>query len=311
MTWLGLAVTFLCALLLCVETARHRRSGFPGYGWMALAALAAAEWLMLRRVEPVSTFFTPIAWSCYILAADAAVFAVSGRSLLRGQPAVLVRMVLLSIPLWLIFEGYNLRLVNWSYDGLPMNRALKLLGYAWSFATITPAILETAELVESFGWFGPAPARRLSGRAELIMILFGAACLVAPLTVSARIAAYLFALVWVGFIFLLDPVNRRIGLPSILADFAAGRRGRFYSLLLAGFLCGWFWEFWNYWAAAKWHYIFPMFQTWKIFEMPLPGYLGFVPFGVECFVMYVTASWLVGGALGRRPAASVRRSQAD
>jgi hypothetical protein len=311
MTWLGLGVTFLCALLLCVETSRHRRSGFPGYGWMALVALAAAELLMFRQVEPVSTFFTPIAWSCYILAADAAVFAVSGRSHLRGEPGVLIRMALLSIPLWLIFEGYNLRLVNWSYDGLPMNRALKLLGYAWSFATITPAILETAELVESFGWFGPAPSLRLSGRAELIMTLFGAACLLAPLAVAARIAAYLFALVWVGFIFLLDPVNRRLGLPSILGDFAAGRRGRFYSLLLAGFLCGWFWEFWNYWAAAKWHYIFPMFQLWKIFEMPVPGYLGFPPFAVECFVMYVTASWLVAGALRRRAAASVRRSQTD
>ena len=311
MTWLGLGVTFLCALLLCAETARHRRSGYPGYGWVALVVLAVAEWLMFRQVEPVSTFFTPIAWSCYILAADAAVFAVSGRSLLRGQPAVLLRMALLSIPLWLIFEGYNLRLVNWSYDGLPMNQALKLLGYAWSFATITPAILETAELVESFGWFPSAPSLRLSGRAELIMTLVGAACLLAPLAVAARIAAYLFGLVWVGFIVLLDPVNRRLGLPSILGDLAAGRRGRFYSLLLAGFLCGWFWEFWNYWAAAKWHYIFPMFQQWKIFEMPVPGYLGFPPFAVECFVMYVTASWLVSGALRRRPAAGVRRSQAD
>ena len=30
-----------------------------------------------------------------------------------------------------------------------------------------------------------------------------------------------------------------------------------------------------------------------VFEMPAPGYLGFVPFAVECFVMYVTAGWLL------------------
>ena len=36
-----------------------------------------------------------------------------------------------------------------------------------------------------------------------------------------------------------------------------------------------------------------MFQHWKIFEMPVPGYLGFIPFAIECFVMYVTAAWLV------------------
>ena len=49
-------------------------------------------------------------------------------------------------------------------------------------------------------------------------------------------------------------------------------------------------------AAAKWHYVFPMAQRWKIFEMPAPGYLGFPPFALECFAMYVTASWMIGGA---------------
>jgi hypothetical protein len=63
---------------------------------------------------------------------------------------------------------------------------------------------------------------------------------------------------------------------------------------LAGWVCGWLWEFWNNWAAAKWHYIFPIGQNWKIFEMPVPGYLGFLPFALECFVMYVTAAWLAG-----------------
>jgi hypothetical protein len=27
-------------------------------------------------------------------------------------------------------------------------------------------------------------------------------------------------------------------------------------------------------------------QNWKVFEMPLLGYLGFAPFALECFVMY-------------------------
>jgi hypothetical protein len=64
--------------------------------------------------------------------------------------------------------------------------------------------------------------------------------------------------------------------------------------LLSGWVCGWLWEFWNWRSAAKWHYIFPMFQQLKIFEMPAPGYLGFLPFALECFTMYVTAAWLLG-----------------
>lgn len=136
------------------------------------------------------------------------------------------------------------------------------------------------------------------------MVVFGAACLLIPLVIPLRIAAYLFVLIWVGFVFLLDPVNHRLGLPSLLGDLAEGRRGRFYSLLLSGWVCGWLWEFWNSWAAAKWHYIFPMFQEWKIFEMPAPGFLGFLPFALECFVMYVSAAAALG--VRERAAAHLR-----
>ncbi|HSB75448.1 MAG TPA: hypothetical protein VLC12_07340, partial [Terriglobales bacterium] len=191
-----------------------------------------------------------------------------------------------------------------TYVGLPGNPFLDLLGYGWSFATITPGILETADLVECFGLFPPAVRWRASSRTQILMVGWGASCLIAPWLLPPGLAAYLFALVWVGFIFLLDPINYRLGLPSLLGDFAAGRRSRFYSLFIAGFICGWLWEFWNFWASAKWHYIFPMFQNLKIFEMPAPGYLGFLPFALECFVMYVTASWLLS-----RPAAAALNSR--
>lgn len=302
MTILGLLVTFVSAAVLVIEFLRHRRGPLPLYGWIGLVLLGAAEWLMFHGFEPVATYFTPIAWTAYILLADAAVRAVSGRSRLQ-DPAEFAKMALLSIPLWLIFEAYNLRLQNWTYVGLPASRALALLGYGWSFATITPGILESADLVESFGWFPPAAPWHFSTRAQLGFVILGTVCLVLPLALPRATAARLFALVWVGFIFLLDPINYRLRLPSIMGDFAASRRSRFYSLLISGFVCGWLWEFWNFWAAAKWHYIFPMFQQWKIFEMPAPGYLGFLPFGVECFVMYVAASWLVS-----RPAAAAFNS---
>ena len=64
-------------------------------------------------------------------------------------------------------------------------------------------------------------------------------------------------------------------------------RDRAINLLLSGLLCGVLWEFWNYWSRAKWIYTVPIMQQWKIFEMPVPGYLGFPPFAVECFTMCV------------------------
>src|SRR5207245_10691856 len=105
-------------------------------------------------------------------------------------------------------------------------------------------------------------------------------------------------------LFLLDPINRRLDLPSFTGDLARGYRARLYSFLFSGWVCGWLWEFWNYWANAKWLYTFPMFQKWKIFEMPAPGYLGFPVFALECFAMYVTAEWVLGLREARKTASN-------
>ncbi len=108
-----------------------------------------------------------------------------------------------------------------------------------------------------------------------------------PFVVSPEVARYLAAPVWLGFILLLDPINARLGGESLIADLRAGRPGRSINLLLGGLLCGVLWEFWNYWCRAKWHYTVPIMEHVKIFEMPLPGYLGFPAFALECFTMYV------------------------
>ena len=149
-TVLGVAITAATVLVLVIGyfLARRRRA-FPAYGWLGWVALVSAEVLMFAHVEPVATYFTPIAWSAYILIADAAVLAVTNRSRLNDAPLVVARMALLSIPLWLIFEAYNLRLQNWTYVGVPLPWLAGYLGYGWSFATITPAIFETSDLVQA------------------------------------------------------------------------------------------------------------------------------------------------------------------
>jgi hypothetical protein len=290
---LGIIFTAATVTILVVEFFRLRRKPFPAHGWLGLFALLAFEFLMFRGVEPVATWFSPLAWTSYILIADAATYSISGHSSLREEPRGLLKMAALSIPLWLIFEAYNLRLANWAYVGLPQSPIERGIGYAWAFATITPGIFMTAALIESFGWFSnESRAIRFNRAAETVFIVTGAVCLLLPLAVPVRIAPYLFGLVWLGFLFLLEPINYRLCLPSLEGDLVRGRRARLYSFLIAGWVCGWLWEFWNYWARAGWIYTFPIGQQWKIFQMPAPGYLAFPVFALECFAMYVTSAWV-------------------
>jgi hypothetical protein len=291
---LGIILTAATVTMLVVEFFRARRRPFPAHGWLGLFALIAFEYLMFHGIEPVATYFSPLAWTAYLLIADAAIFAISGHSRLREEPRGLLKMAALSIPLWLIFEAYNLRLANWAYAGLPQGHIERWIGYGWAFATITPGIFMTAALIESFDWF-PKESRpvRFTRETEVAVILFGAACLIMPLVLPARLSAYLFGLVWLGFLLLLEPINYRLHLPSFEGDLARGHRARLYSFLAAGWVCGWLWEFWNYWARAGWIYTFPIGQQWKIFQMPAPGYLAFPVYALECFAMYVNGAWLL------------------
>jgi hypothetical protein len=207
-----------------------------------------------------------------------------------------------SIAIWCIFEAYNLRMQGWRYLELPESPALRLLGYAWSFGTIAPGVLLTAELI-GHGLYGagrPAPPRSelrtLSRRAAALSVTGGGLCLVSPFLVPQDVSRYLWAPVWAGFIFAADPVNGRLGRISIWREVISGHWRRLVGLLGAGLFCGALWEFWNYWSVTRWVYTFPIVAHVKVFEMPSLGFLGFPPFAVECFVLVELASGLWGGS---------------
>jgi len=86
-------------------------------------------------------------------------------------------------------------------------------------------------------------------------------------------------------VLILDPINNLLGRKSALAHIAVGD-WRFFVLPLAGLICGFFWEMWNYYALPKWYYTIPYVGFAKIFEMPLLGYSGYLPFALELFAMY-------------------------
>jgi len=261
---------------------------FKLHGWIGIIiiTLIISEIFMFLKVEPIATFFTPIAWSAYILIIDAVIYKLKGNSLIISRTKEFFIMLPLSILCWLVFEYYNLYLQNWNYIGLPENLTIRYFGYAWAFATIFPAIFETAELIEAAGLFKLNQStlhKEISKTFLLISIAFGLVMLIIPLAFPSK---YLFPPVWLGFIFLLEPINYLLDGKSILKQFSKGDRNTFYALLMSGFICGLLWEFWNFWAAAKWNYTVPYWGDVKIFEMPVVGYLGFPPFALECYAMY-------------------------
>jgi len=254
---------------------------------VGLLVMVVSQSATFARIEPFYSWNTPIAWTGFILFADSIVWRARGRSWMRSNPREFIFLAVASIPLWLVFEFYNRYIENWYYTGLPENFWLRQFGYAWSFATIWPAIFEAADLIDV--WRGAVHSkvntRTAVSRVPLLLsVAAGAGMLLWPLLWPSP---YLAAPVWLGFILLLDPINAVMGEESLVRDFQRRDDRRAVNLVLSGFVCGLLWEFWNYWAGAKWHYTVPIMENLKIFEMPVPGYLGFPAFALECFTMYV------------------------
>ncbi len=199
-------------------------------------------------------------------------------------------MLPISIFIWLLFEAYNFVINNWAYDALPIQIWQRWPGYALSFATVLPGIFITSELVELlFGTSSQFAASECEALSPPQFSCFSRWLMILGLilTIGPMIwPRYLFAAVWLGPIFLLDPLLGRFGIKSLSSSISSKDRARLWSLMLGGLLCGLMWEFWNYWAGSKWIYTVPFFGKWKLFEMPILGFLGFPPFALECWILY-------------------------
>ena len=269
------------------------KTRFALHGYAGIAVMVLAELLLLSGNQVVGHWFTPIVWTGYILFMDALVYQRQGRSLLTTDRLEFVIIAIVSIGGWWLFEFYNAPRfwksdleLWWHYHNLEPNPFLRRVGYDWAFATIFPLLFITAEFFAAtvFQRRGRGPAIKFSRRVLIAIILLGALGAIAPLLYPSP---WLAPVIWLAFVLLLDPLNALRGWPSITGDLAQGDWRRLWSLLASGLVCGVLWEFFNFWALTKWTYTVPFFGNIKIFEMPVLGFLGFPPFAVECWVMYI------------------------
>lgn len=264
------------------QTSQRR---MPAYGVIGAVTLVLFEILQFAGdFRFVKLYFTPVQWTGLILFLDGWQKKRRGRSLVADHFGEFLLLAAISIGSWLIFEAYNLLLGNWHYVGLPESRWERYFGYAWAFATISPGMFLIYETLDALlPGTDRATHPRLPNGVFWTSVIFGFACLTVPLLWPST---WMTPLVWMGFAFFLDPINGRMGRRSILSEFFTGDFRSMPLFFLAGLVAGVLWEFWNYWAGARWIYDVPYLGHIKIFEMPVLGFLGFMPFAIESFAIY-------------------------
>ncbi|UCF38245.1 MAG: hypothetical protein JSU96_05180, partial [Acidobacteriota bacterium] len=231
-------------------------------------------------------FFFQLAWWSYILVLAGLNESRHGNAVLLRGRGELFWLAGISVGAWLGFEVLNFKLGNWHYIGLPIEGFLRWPGYVVAFATVIPGVLETERFLDNQGVLEGLGGRRIKVPPSLHIRLMaiGLLMLIGPF-LSPEV---FFPFIWMGLVFLLDPILYRSSRSeySILSQAESGSYELVGRLAIAGLLCGILWEFWNFWAGAKWFYTIPYFDFLKVFEMPVVGYLGFMFFALECYLLY-------------------------
>lgn len=237
-------------------------------------------------------YFFPL-WLGFILTIDALCLMKRGTSLLTRSGWTMVSLFVLSIPLWWLFEAINTRLQNWEYVGA---EGMSGFSYAWrasvAFSTVIPALFVATELVAGFkrNPLKRLPAWRLGRRGLVIAHTTGWAMLITMLIWPQ----YLFPFCWLSLFFIIDPLSNLLGGWSVSGAVTRGDWSPIWNAAVAGLICGFFWEMWNIYADPKWIYVVPHVDFGHVFEMPILGYGGYIPFALEVLAFVSLARTILG-----------------
>jgi hypothetical protein len=250
---------------------------------IALVLFGAAA--LTASLGIISSLVYPIIWWGIIFLIDAVNFKKWGSSLIHSDHKHFFLVLFpLSALFWLYYEFINLTYPQWIYLGIVPGFWIRVALSVVSFSTVIPII------VELFWFFiGPVEMPKLSTRQTVIadshafpIFVTGAIFTILPFFSNIF---YLNQMMWVGPAFMCAPFlispEANFGRRLSIKKFFAGGIG-------VGLLSGILWEFLNFWAGGKWQYII-LPESFRIFEMPVYGYIGFIPFAFSTILLYLFA----------------------
>ena len=264
---------------------------FPWWGGLGVV-LTAISWVLAWNRFPWFVDFQPFTftplWLGYILTVNAWTYRRTGHCMMLNRPRYFLWLFPLSAAFWWFFEYLNRFVQNWYYVGPhPFTAWEYFLHATIPFATVLPAVLGTMEFLASYPQIGAGweqlpplrtPPKKLAGWAMLFLACVG----LVGIAVRPNV---LFPLVWVAPLGLITSLQMVGGQETIFSGIGQGDWRSLWLSALAALICGMFWEMWNSRSLSHWEYAIPFVQRFQIFEMPILGYAGYVPFGLECLAL--------------------------
>ena len=264
------------------------RRHFPKWGYLGYALLGISwviAWTRLPSFSGIQIYtFTPL-WLGFIVVVNAHVHQRSNTAPLYKSPSKFAGLFLLSALFWWGFEFLNRFTENWIYTGVEgLSASHYYIHGSICFSTVLPAVYSVFRWLHSHNplhrtfYIGPRLGLLRSRGVGLVFLVVG---LVGMAGVGLW-PQFSYPFLWLGPVCIYGGLQLLFGKTSGISSWARGD-WRWVALWgLSGLICGFFWELWNFYSQLKWEYQVSFFNGWPIFEMPLLGYLGYLPFGIFC-----------------------------
>ena len=273
-----------------IEFERRLAHLSPWWGWLGLI-IGILAWIMAwTRFKWFADFqphtFTPL-WLAFIIIINALCYRQRGHCMMLNRPVFFLLLFPISAAFWWFFEYLNRFVQNWYYIG-PRFDAWEYFWYATlPFSTVLPAVLSLRDWLLSARWLQqrfshlrPLPTTSPKILAALTLMLSAGG--LAAIGIWPNI---FFPLLWVAPLLIILSLQTLMGERHILSGLVDGNWTAVVAAAMAAVICGVFWEMWNFFSLAKWQYSIPFVHRYQIFEMPLLGYAGYLPFGLQCAVV--------------------------
>lgn len=316
---LFLVGAFVCAVITCIyvfpkwfgfkksapEVKADKPKGrLPYWFWVGTFAWAGALYLLSMRVnEPMWLIHLgdlPLFWGAVLMLDGWVYYRNNGVSLVSKFPHELVGIGMCSISGWMIFEFLNFFVEdNWYYPCGDILDREEFLLYA--------CIISSGLLPLSFEWYCvfqtfPNFKKRFSNGIKITLnagiknVLFVLS--LASMFASGYIPEYFFWAIWLSPTVILAIALDKIGVWTPLNTIGTGNWSPTLLSGLTYFVAGFTLECQNYFTAihsnpvksydpAYWQYSLPYVDVLHVFEMPLLGLYGYLPFGVYCWLWWI------------------------
>lgn len=285
--------------------------GFPIWFWAGLVVWAGSFIFLIGHFSGPKWFlnwaYVPLYWG-FTFVLDGIVYKrTGGKSIFNNDPQELVAIGVASVSGWLIFEYLNFFVLEYWY--YPKGNLVKddvFCTYAvFASSALLPLCFEWYSFFNSFRRFvnkykhGP----KISVSKSLQVILIALAYLL--LFLMPFYPTYLCPIIWLSPLIIITVALDLLGIWTPFAPIKKGNWTPVLFMALTYLVEGFLLEGQNYASASHangivqteypgyWVYNVPFVNDFHVFEMPVVGFYGYLPFGIYCLVWWISFAFLL------------------